>query len=70
MKDNIYATLVGAAITFVFFPWAVGVVDIIAWMFGEAQVSSIHWSGNQGVVAFFWPIFCLLIVACLGGMVA
>ena len=41
---------------FVFFPWAIGIVDLVAWMLSGSQVSGIDWLSNRGATMVLWPL--------------
>ncbi len=59
-----------AIILFVFWPWIVGIVDLISWMITSNQVSNIPWvaGGPKPIVYSLWPIisgFIIMLVASL-----
>lgn len=67
MKENLIGAMYLTVVLFAVFPWLIGVVDAVAWMFGAAQVSSIHWSGGQGFLAVAWPVLWMMFICfCMG----
>lgn len=57
--------LLAAVLVFLFWPWAIGVIDIAAYIVTGAQVSGISWRAAQGVVAICWPIALVVILLAL-----
>lgn len=57
--------------TWILWPWAVGLTDLIAWVFTGTPVSSIPWGNDHRAgVMIFWPIawvaICLGVVGLVG----
>jgi len=49
-------------LSWVFWPWVVGAIDVLAWIVVGAQVSPIPWGlGDRGMAAGIWPIAWLAI---------
>ena len=60
MKGTIWLVVV---LLFVFFPWIIGVMDILSWALLGAQATNIPWSDKRGFVLFLWPLVVGLVVA-------
>jgi len=54
-----------AALAFIFWPLAIGVVDVAAYIVTGAQVSGIAWLGAQGGWAICWSIVWLALFLAL-----
>lgn len=69
MKEIVGNVLLTAMLLFVFFPWIIGVVDILSWALFGAQMTDIPWETNRGTLLAVWPIFCGMVVGGLCVMV-
>lgn len=69
MKEIVGNVLLTAMLLFVFFPWIIGVVDILSWALSGAQMTDIPWETNRGTLLAVWPIFCGMVVGGLCVMV-
>jgi hypothetical protein len=65
MKGTIWLVVV---LLFVFFPWIIGVTDILSWALFGAQMTNIPWETDRGVVLAVWPILCGLVVSGLAAI--
>lgn len=43
-------------LAFIFWPWAVGVVDLVSWMLTATQVTQVPWPEARGCAFVVWPI--------------
>lgn len=53
MKETI---LILSAIFFIFFPWMIGVVDVVSWALFGSKLTNIPWEGGRGLVLMLWPL--------------
>lgn len=67
MKDTI---LLLAVLLFIFFPWIIGVIDILSWALFGVQASNIPWALDRGRLLAVWPIFCGAVVGGVAAMVS
>lgn len=51
------------------FPWGLAFVDVAAWAFTGAQLSSIPWASPRGFVLAVWPLVVGYLLAIVGGAV-
>lgn len=50
-------------VSWVFWPWLIGSVDVIAWVVAGTQVSTIPWElDGRSLAAGIWPVAWLAIV--------
>ena len=56
-------TLLVVVLLFVFFPWIIGVIDILSWALFGVQATNIPWSDKRGFVLFLWPLVVGFVVA-------
>ena len=59
MKETI---LVCLGLLFVFFPWMIGIVDVLSWALFGSQLTNIPWEAGRGALLVLWP------VAAIGGI--
>jgi hypothetical protein len=52
-----------AFIVFIAWPWAVGLIDLTAWLVTGNQLSAIPWASNRGFMAAVWPVLWVLVLA-------
>ena len=62
---------VAIVVVFLFWPWAVGIVDMISVMLTGNVYTSVPWTADRKVVFVFWPLFwgfvMVIFAALLGG---
>jgi hypothetical protein len=56
MKEVVGNVVLTALLLFVFFPWIIGVMDILSWALFGAQATNIPWGSGRGWVLFAWPV--------------
>lgn len=61
MKINWSDLGVVALVVFIFWPWMVGIVDIVAWISVGHTVSFIPWQSNRGGAAAVWPFAWIIL---------
>ncbi len=70
MKEIVGAAMLTATLLFVFFPWIIGVMDILSWALFGAQMTNIPWAADRGALLILWPIFCGWVVGGLAALVS
>lgn len=60
MKETI---LVSLGLLFVFFPWMIGIVDVLSWALLGSQLTNIPWEAGRGALLVLWPAFWLALVS-------
>ncbi len=70
MREIVSAVMLAVMLLFVFFPWIIGVMDILSWALFGAQMTNIPWEADRGTLLAVWPIFCGMVVGGLAAMVS
>ena len=56
---------IGFGLVWVFFPWVLGLTDVISWMLTGNRLTSVPWSGARGLVMMIWPLcWAFVILMC------
>lgn len=70
-KSDVFAAAVFMLIAaLMFWPWVVGLFDMVSWMATGQQLTSIPWRGSRGFLMCVWPIAWTLVVLMLVGCFA
>jgi len=55
-----------ALAVFMFFPWAIGFVDGLSVFLTGFCITNIHWETSRVMIAFWWPMFWVMMAALFG----
>ena len=68
MKEIVGNVVLTALLLFVFFPWIIGVIDILSWALFGAQMTNIPWGADRGGALLAWPILSGTVVGWIGNI--
>lgn len=63
MKETVLVIL---GLLFIFFPWMIGIVDVLSWALLGSQLTNIPWEAGRGALLVLWPFFWLTLLGMFG----
>lgn len=61
MNEIVKTAMLIAVLVLTFFPWVIGVIDVLSWALFGRKVTNIPWSTGRGALLAMWPILFIAV---------